>query len=47
MKKAKKEVKEVETMTIPTAEINEVLQYLASKPYAEVYKLIDMIVKNN
>lgn len=47
MKKADNEIKEkVEMYRLPVSTMNEVLEYLASKPYKESVNLIQSILTN-
>jgi len=45
MKKAKEEVKEVETVSLTVESVNQLLGYLATRPYNEVAQLINNIQK--
>jgi len=45
MKKVKEEVKEVETVSLTVESVNQLLGYLATRPYNEVAQLINNIQK--
>ena len=45
MKKVKEDVKEVQTVSLTVESVNQLLGYLATRPYNEVAQLINNIQK--
>jgi hypothetical protein len=45
MKKVKEEVKDVDTIALTVESVNQILGYLATRPYNEVAQLINEIQK--